>query len=185
MAEIPLSFVLRIAYGPERLPLKQRIYEPLTEEVLVRLLEHFRQDLYSVVLYGSVARGNAQPTSDIDMLLVARRLPFSFYDRAALIGDILGPVRDAKMRLWKETGRYANVDIVPFTPEEAQVLRLLYLDLLFDAVILYDAGGFMHGILEKLSNRVKQLGSKRVTMPSGRWDWLLTERPDPWLKLEP
>ncbi len=185
IAESPLSLAFRVAHNIRHISLKQEIYEPLLEEVLTKLFERFKQDLYSVVLYGSIARGNAHPTSDIDLLVVAKGLPASFYGRAALIGEILRRVHDVKMRLWKETGRYANIDILPFTPEEAGVLRLLYLDLLFDAIILYDVGGFMNGTLERLRKRVKELGSRRVTMPSGRWYWSLSERPDPGLAIEP
>jgi UTP:GlnB (protein PII) uridylyltransferase len=40
-----------------------------------------RERLVSLVLFGSVARGRACPTSDIDLLLVAEGLPRSLADR--------------------------------------------------------------------------------------------------------
>jgi len=39
------------------------------------LRSHLRERLVSVVLFGSVARGDASPASDIDLLIVAEDLP--------------------------------------------------------------------------------------------------------------
>ncbi len=183
-AKTPTAVVLGVALGPEPFSLKQRVYEPLLEEVLRKLFEKFRQDLISVVLYGSMARGLAQPTSDMDLLVVIRGLPASFLDRATIIGDRLRELHEVKIRLWKESRRYTNIDILPYTPEEARVLRPLYLDFLFDAIILYDQGGFMHEILERLRTRIKMLGGRRVTLPSGKWYWSLGDSSEKWTDIE-
>ncbi len=174
-ARSPSEVVLGVTLGPARVSLKQRVYEPLLDEVLRGLFERFRQNLVSVVLYGSIARGVPQSTSDMDLLVVIRGLPPSFHERTTTIGDILRGVHGVKMGLWKSSGRYANVDILPFTPEEASVLRPLYLDFLFDAIIVYDQGGFMHQVLERLRNRIQELGARRITMPSGKWYWSLAQ----------
>jgi predicted nucleotidyltransferase len=34
------------------------------------LVKHFKDDIISVVLFGSVGRGDARPDSDIDMIVV-------------------------------------------------------------------------------------------------------------------
>ncbi len=174
-AKNPTMVVLGVMLGPELPSLKQRVYEPLLEEVLAKLFERFGEDLVSVVLYGSVARGVARPTSDMDLFVVIQGLPFNFYDRATLISDIVRRLHEPKMRLWRDGGRYTNIDILPFTPEEAAVLRPLYLDFLFDAMLLHDRGGFMHEVLEQLRKRLRELGGRRVTMPSGKWYWLLSQ----------
>lgn len=171
----PVAVVFGVASDLERISLKQKVYEPLLLDVLTKLFETFGHDLVSVVLYGSIARGVAEPTSDLDLLVVVRNLPTSFYDRATIISSILRELHQPKMRLWKDMGRFTNVDILPFTPEEAEVLRPLYLDFLFDATILYDRGGFMCTVLEKLRKRIGELEGRRVTMPSGKWYWTLTE----------
>jgi predicted nucleotidyltransferase len=172
----PAAIAFGVAVGSQPYSIIQNEYEPLLREVMAKLFETFRQNLVSVVLYGSVARGTADVTSDMDLLVVVRGLPESFYDRAKIIGGVLRKVHDSKVRLWKESGRYANVDILPFTPEEAQVPRLLYLDFLLDSTILYDQEGFMGGVLEKMRDRINQTGGRRITMPSGKWYWSLHER---------
>jgi predicted nucleotidyltransferase len=172
----PAAIAFGVAVGSKPYSIMQNEYEPLLREVMAKLFETFRQNLVSVVLYGSVARGTAGLTSDMDLLLVARGLPESFYDRAKIISGILRQVHDSKVRLWKKSGRYTNVDIFPLTPEEAQIPRLLYLDFLFDSTILYDQDNFMRGVLEKMRDQIKQTGGRRITLPSGKWYWSLHER---------
>lgn len=44
-----------------------------------------------------------------------------------------------------------------------------------DAIIAYDKDDFFKNILENLRNRLKELGSKRISMGK-RWYWIL--KPD-------
>jgi len=48
------------------------------------------------------------------------------------------------------------------TPEEDSRLSPLYLDLVKDAVIVYDRDGFFKKALERLRHRLKKLGAERV-----------------------
>jgi len=49
--------------------------QALIAKLVERLKEEFGDNLVSVVLYGSVARGDYRPDSDIDLLLVLRGAP--------------------------------------------------------------------------------------------------------------
>lgn len=64
-----------------------------------RLVDRYDDALVSVVLFGSVARGEAGPTSDIDMILVFRSPPRSRIDRFRLFWDALGPLEEERVRL--------------------------------------------------------------------------------------
>jgi len=54
-------------------------------EVLARA---FGERLVSVVVYGSVARGDSTPTSDVDILIVARDLPLSRRARNRILVEL-------------------------------------------------------------------------------------------------
>ena len=55
--------------------------------------------------------------------------------------------------------------------EEARRRRPIYLDMVMDAVIVYDREGFFEGVLKGLAERLEALGAERRL---GRlWYWVL------------
>ena len=137
----------------------------IAEKLVENLLKVFGEKLVSVALFGSAARGEAREDSDIDLLIVIEDLPKDRFERYELY-------REAEERLGDEASR---ISPILKTPEEASRITPLYLDLVEDSIILYDKGGFLRGILERLRKRLKELGAKRVR--SGKcWYWIL--KPD-------
>lgn len=133
--------------------------------------EEFGDDLVSVVLFGSVARGDNRKDSDVDLLIVVKNLPKdSTLKRIRLFEE---KVED-KLNLeqyWKE-GYYISLSPILKTPEEAEKFSPLYLDMTQDAVILYDKDRFFKGVLDKLRERLNELGAERVWM-GRKWYWVL------------
>ena len=64
----------------------------ILEECVRRLEDHYGDVLAGVVLYGSVARGEAEDESDID-LLVLLSSDFDRWQEIQAIGDVLFPVQ--------------------------------------------------------------------------------------------
>ena len=151
-----------------------RIGEPYAS-LLARLLEEAKKrlgdNLVSLVVYGSVARGEARADSDVDLLIVARELPRSRLRRQELFMEIEDALRPELEELEK---RGFHVDFSPIlkTVEEASRLSPLYLDMVEDAVILHDEGGFFEGVLDRLRRRLRELGAERVRVGK-RWYWRL------------
>jgi predicted nucleotidyltransferase len=144
-----------------------RIKEPYSS-LLGRLVEALRarlgESLVSVVVYGSVARGEARRDSDVDLLIVAENLPRSRLARQDLFMEVEEGL--------EEEGFFIDFSPVILTPEEARRTRLLYLDMVEDAVILYDRGGFFESVLARLRSRLEELGAERVRL-GRRWYWRL------------
>jgi len=68
----------------------QKRYRKAVEEFVRRVLERYKDRIESIILFGSVARGEAKENSDIDVLIVVKKEDFRL--RRALIGvafDIL------------------------------------------------------------------------------------------------
>jgi hypothetical protein len=148
------------------------------DAILVRLLEvlraHYGPQLVSVAVFGSVGRGTQREDSDIDLLIVARELPRG---RMARVENFL-PV-DEKLAPWLAPPR---PDLLPValspifkTPEEVGGGSPIFLDMVEDARILHDEGGFFGGYLERLRQRLGALGSRRVWR-GNTWYWIL--KPD-------
>ena len=125
------------------------------------------QDLMSVVLFGSWARREAKPESDIDVLVIRGGFPKSRLDRHMELFEVAKAVsRDFASR----------VSIVPLTPEEAQETKPFYLGMLAACTILYDADDFFRKLLRRLDDRLRTLGAQRRTDRDGFEYWDL--KPD-------
>ncbi|MFP3202768.1 MAG: nucleotidyltransferase domain-containing protein [Sulfolobus sp.] len=146
-------------------------YATLLNNMLKIMKEEFKDDLISVIVYGSVARGDNRNDSDVDLLIIMKNLPKdSMLKRIRLFET---KVED-KLNLdeyWK-MGYYISLSPVLKTPEEAEKFSPLYLDMVYDAVILYDRNYFFTRILQKLRDRLKELGAERVRMGK-KWYWVL------------
>ena len=126
--------------------------------------------LVSLVLFGSVARGDAHDSSDIDLIVVAEGFPRSLADRRR-------PLLAEWERVRAEQGLAAvEWNLVTKTPEEARCHSPIYLDVTLDGILLVDRDGFFQSFLDAMRARMRVLGSRRVFLPDGSWYWDL--KPD-------
>jgi len=148
----------------------QEPYKSLLEKLTKLLQEEFQGKLVSVVLYGSVARGDNRKDSDIDLLLVIEDLPKTITERVILFDKVERKLDDDIMRLMDE-GYYVTFSPILKTPEEAVRFSPIYIDMTEDAIILYDRDGFFRKVLEKTEKRLKELGFERVWLSEKSWYW--------------
>jgi hypothetical protein len=126
--------------------------------------------LVSLVLFGSVARGQARPTSDIDLVVVAEGLPRSQAERRR-------PFLQAWERARAERGLpHFEWNLIMKSPPEAQVHSPLYLDIVEEGIVILDRGGLVGAVLAAMRVRMRALGSRRVYLADGSWYWDL--KPD-------
>lgn len=143
-------------------------YSELLNELLDNLKVYF--DLVSFVVYGSVARGNAKKDSDVDILIIVNNLPdryemFKIFDKAEeAIFD--------KIKELRKDGYYVFLSPVIKSREDARLITPLYLDMVEDAIILYDKDEFFTKIIRKLKKRLDELKAERVIL-GNKWYWRL------------
>lgn len=144
----------------------RKVHKRYIEHLKKSIVSYYGERLVSIVLFGSMARGTATPESDVDILLIAEKLNRRKKKR---IEEFMSNVED-------------NIGDMPFyispvikAPAEASSGSPLFLDMVYDALILYDKEKFFENIIGRLRRRLKELGSRRVFKGS-KWYWIL--KPD-------
>jgi len=154
-------------------PMKQH-HDALLEALAPACQVHYADRLVSLVVFGSVGRGVPGPQSDLDLLLVADPLPPG---RLARVAEFRAVERDLEPLLERMRSAGLSPELSPVfkTPAEVDRGSPLFLDLVHDALILQDRGGFMKRRLARLEERLKSLGARRIWRGNA-WFWDL--KPD-------
>jgi len=129
------------------------------------------EKLVSVVLFGSVARGEAGPDSDIDLVVVCETLPAGRFARLALL-DHSDRVFQVELDRLHARGVRTRMSVVIKTREEASRFVPLYLDLVEDARLLHDRDGFFASVLARLRASLDRNGAERRVLGRVRY-WVL------------
>ncbi|MBP1356876.1 MAG: nucleotidyltransferase domain-containing protein [Sulfolobus sp.] len=148
----------------------------MESDIVSAFLEVFGDDLVSIVLYGSYARGEQRRDSDIDLLIVLNEIK----DRYEVMQKFL-KVEKILDRTLYESLRKRGYDpyVSPYflDVDSASRFRPLYIDIVFDAKILYDKGDVMKRTFEKVRKRLEELGAKRVKLGNSHYVILTKVRP--------
>lgn len=137
--------------------------------MIAQLLDELKKkqgnNLISFVLYGSVARGDYRKDSDIDLLIICESLPREKLRRQEIFNEI------------EKEARCEDAVFMPIlkTKYEASHISPLYLDMIDDAIILYDKNDFFKKVLEKLRRGLKKVGARKIHIGK-KWYWDL--KPD-------
>ena len=124
-----------------------------TTQFIKELQRHFKKQLVSAVLFGSVARQTVKEDSDVDLLLVIQNLPKGRLARRQL----LEPFFEARSK--KGCNTIFNCHLK--TPKEAEKIIVLYYDFPTDAKILHDTKNFFKKIIEKVARHIQKTGAIR------------------------
>jgi len=141
------------------------------KSILSDLLEHFGNRLVSVVVFGSIARGNHTNESDIDVLVIVRHWKKRVMARVEELTAATEETGRLLIHLWVSEGAYSPIQWYPLDAEEAGALKPLYLDMTIDAVVVYDRNRFFTAVLERLRLLLHETGAARVALPDGSHVW--------------
>ena len=151
-------------------------YAPLLAQFVALVQDVMEVQLIAIVLYGSVARGEAGPESDVDLLLVVKDASPVYYKRLQPVLPLLRQLRQqTHWPMLQAEGFGPEVNVLILSQQEADQNRLLYLDMIEDARILVDRDNFFEKRLRQLRERLQELKARKIRQ-NGGWYWDL--KPD-------
>jgi len=130
----------------------------LLKKIAATCREVYGERLVSLAVFGSVGRGTARPDSDIDLLVIVEHL---------------SPRRMERVREFAAVEkRFGELELSPILKTPAEICQgsPLLLDMVEDAVILYDRDGFLAQELSRLRQKLTLLGAKRIWQGNA-WYW--------------
>ncbi len=150
------------------------LLDQLLRELAQACHSAYGKRLVSLVVFGSVGRGTPRRDSDIDLLVVADPLPHGRLRRVEEFSRAEDFLRDALMAA-RQSGLETRLSPVFKTPDEVRRGSLLFLDMLDDALVLFDRNEFFASEMRSFRDRLAPLGARRVWV-GGAWYWDL--KPD-------
>lgn len=146
-------------------------FESLLADILAACRSYYGDRLVSLVVFGSVARRTQRPDSDIDLMLVVDDLPDGRIARVEEFAAVEQGIQPGLDRA-RASGVHTYLSPVFKTPAELETGTPLLLDLIDDARILFDRNQVFAHRIERLQQRLKELGSRKVRKGGGYY-WLL------------
>jgi len=159
-------------------------YAGLLKEYCSAVKRHFAEALVSICIFGSLARGEPEPSSDIDVMVVAENLPHDAGERTRSTNYIHEALKktEASATL-RNLGRSTLISDIFLNPQEVERHPPILIDMVEDAVILYDRMDFLRKILRKLGEKLKEMGARKVITKGGHF-WILKPDAKPWEAIE-
>ncbi|ODS35849.1 hypothetical protein BEH94_05605 [Candidatus Altiarchaeales archaeon WOR_SM1_SCG] len=124
-------------------------HEKSINEFVEMLLDKFKDRIAAIVLFGSVAKGTAKRTSDIDLLIIAHDVPKRMLDREEMLADEI-------MKIIKK--HYVRIMPILLEPQElsTRYINPLFYGMLTGYSVLYDPQKLWSNYLLKIKPRILQ-----------------------------
>lgn len=149
----------------------------LAKKVSAVLQRALGEELTAVALFGSAARGTDRPGSDLDILVVLQNPSQAYAKRTRRLVPLLDEVRDSsEYRELEACGRPLEPSFLVLSLAEARSHPPIFLDMVDEAMVLYDPAGELQRELKAVRERLHTLGSRKKHLPDGSWYWVL--KPD-------
>ncbi|MEM1584022.1 MAG: nucleotidyltransferase domain-containing protein [Nitrososphaerota archaeon] len=129
----------------------------------------------SIVLFGSVARGNAGQDSDVDLLIISDAFR-SLGEALDKLVDLEYSSRVAQEMEWLENnGVSTHLSFHPLSSRMLQAHPPIVLDIVDEGITIVDDGTYKMEAM-KIMRRMRELGAKRIWLAENEWVWIL--KPD-------
>jgi len=158
----------------DRVP--HQVYAPLLKRYCEILCEYFKERIVGILLFGSIARGDWNRASDIDLLIVVRDWKKPVWERGRELLILRNQLRQTEeYRKVMAEGYTPIIQHYPLDMAEAQRTHRVYIDASIDGLILYEKDHFLTNLLKNLQGRLMEKGARRVVNPNRVFYWVLKD----------
>lgn len=135
--------------------------ENILKRIVDRIKDKLGEDVLSIVLFGSMTRGDFTESSDIDVLVIARNLPDDWRDRDKILLEL------AEIRF--DRGRPVHITLTDEYEMNASIDQgapLLFG--LHDANrVVFGRDGFFEKLMKRFDDNMKRWGVRKIR--NGEW----------------
>lgn len=150
-------------------------YRGFIKQLLNQIDAYFgKKTIIACALFGSVARGEAKPYSDINILIIHEKVGFDPIKR--FVDALLEVRKDKEYSMLLERSIYPQPSVIFMTPQEISHRPLILLDIMDHGLILKDERGFLGDLIQKFKERLREMGAKKIIHKDDSWAWDL--KPD-------
>ncbi|MEM3382231.1 MAG: nucleotidyltransferase domain-containing protein [Candidatus Bathyarchaeia archaeon] len=178
----PEVFIALASGKLSRLAIPQERYLKLIYDCCKALRENI--NLTSLAVYGSVARGTASDTSDIDLFTVSNDFEGTLGERIEFLTKTIEKRVKGEIDFLQENKIYTFLSFYPLRKVEAEKHPLIMLDMVDDSKIVYDEDNFLESLLLKLKLKLLEAEARKVYIEKDKWYWDLHPNYE-WMKAIP
>lgn len=146
-------------------------YYELVEKIKDISLKYYGERLVSFIVFGSFAADTFRNDSDIDILIIADRLPDRRWKRTSEFIENIEKKLSADIERLYDKEVYPALSPVIKSKEEVNYGSPLFLDMTENVKIFYDKEVFFQNYLDALREKLSALGAKKIIYgDSYYWD---------------
>jgi len=181
LAELEAEAKKRPINQPELAKLRHGWMRVSMRRLAELFLAEFRDELISLVVYGSAATGSFETgVSDLDLFYVLADGTREVWQRESRVFRAFRSTWEYVScdRYFKAQGSYGYPEVTAawLSETNSKVFQPIYLDMLRQRVVLLDRREFFEGVMRKLEVALRNLGTVRIEHADGTYGWVL--KPD-------
>ncbi len=142
-------------------PFRLQCFYPILERAVGEILRIYSGTVVAVALFGSAARGEAHPQSDLDLLVVLDHWSGSLLEDARTRAHVARSSTELRLEEWERRGHFHQVQVVVAERSDLDRPGPLFLDLPDEARIVWDPSGVLGNSLRRFASRLRSAGARR------------------------
>jgi len=131
-------------------------------EAVKNLVERLGAKVVAVALFGSLARGEVDERSDVDLFVVVKGVPKGPKRRFMIYDAVYGTL--------KRDVTIIDVDEKELFREELEITPML-LNIAWDSLVLYDPSKKLSNLFDRVKTLTKKLNLERYQTIDGKYGW--------------